>query len=1674
VNIKRIFSDLLNRLSKVVLLAGLTLMLPLLLFSQTTRTEAESNYTTLVDADNDIRSVNSTTFSGDGSVMLTDVGDKIRVTVSVGTAGSYKIRVRVRSGAYTADLSYDNPQSYWSSTMKYTVSVNGAASTITGDVSSIGNKDPIYGYSYWGTLVNTAVNFVAGTNTIDIETSANYAGVDYVEIEKNTTSDTQAPSGITNLTTTSISSSSVALSWISPGDDGVSGTATSYEIRYSTSAITDANFTTTTAVTGMPTPLVAGTTQSVTVGSLAANTTYYFAMKSKDEVPNTSSISNIASAKTIASSYAFYRAININGAALAIDGNTYEASSTAANFSYSGQLWGDQSAALTPATDVNKATMLKSSLSKASGSDSAAFTVGGIPNGSYDIYVYVWEDLTPRTYSFYLEKQLRISNYNSGAKGSWAKISLGTVVITDGAINVKTVGGDVNFSGVEIWKQSDTQAPAAISNLTTTAASATSITLNWTSPGDDGSTGIATSYEIRYSTSPITTTTFPTNTLAANIPVPTVAGTAQTLTISSLAANTTYYFAIITKDEVPNASALSNLPSATTPAAPDTQAPSAISTLTATALTSSSIRLNWTAPGDDGATGTATSYEIRYSTTAITTANFASATLASGIPVPTVAGTAQTLTISSLAANTTYYFAIIAKDEVANSSALSNLPSAKTPAAPDTQAPSAITTLTATALTTNSIRLNWTAPGDDGSTGTATSYEIKYSTTPITTTTFPNNTLAANIPTPAVAGTAQTLTISNLAANTTYYFAIIAKDEVPNSSALSNLPSAKTLTVVVPVANAGADINIVLPGNMAIVNGSGSVSTGSITGYQWTKLSGATVTLTNASTQKLTVTGLAAGIYEFRLTVTSNAGAIAYDDVKVVVKATPVSGTPTPLSYSAQYNGNIAAIKWSSSYGQAQVQQRMYAFKYDNLNRLTDALYAEKGTTTFDKNPGNYNEEKITYDRNGNILGLKRFESFKVANRVMDDIEYSYIGNKLQYVNEKDLNNVYENYDNGFQDYGATSASAEYSYDDNGNMIEDKNKKILITYNILNLPEKITFENNNFISYTYDGNGVKLSKTVSAYNPTTQTSTLKTTQYNGQFVFEENDLEFISTEEGRVIPSPKQSPASPYEYEYFLKDHLGNTRLVINSSPANSYTFTATMESENSTIKQTEEAEFKNVAETRIPTPDASKSYTGDESAVLNATKQKAVGPGLFLKVAPGDVIDMEVWAKFKNVGTPNTNIIPDIALLVAGAYSGGLSEGAKQAVTNAFAGLGALSLGTTSPRAYLNYVFFDKSYTYDQTFSGFSQVPATASTTFQKLSGKVTTRKEGYLYIYVANESNYDVDVYFDDFKITQTETQVRSHTDYYPFGYTIAGLSGESAGTNPNKYLYNGKELQDDAFGGVSLGMYDYGARFYDPAIGRWSGVDPLTEKMRRYSPYNYCFDNPIRFIDPDGMSPEQEESKAWWVMKIHEWAINALEGKDGEKDKKKPDSDKSDEKIEWKALDKSTLLNYVRENECQDCEEGLLQHTTGEFFQDLFEDHIKTYNFEEYRVIPGSKVQGDLDYTIPDYIGIRYSTKGRPAKISSFYELENFIELKATKRNIGLGSFDGQLKVQIQAAKRAGANEIIFVTTHGVRITKNLRNYAASSGILLTHYWTEYMMIYGKMVTKYITPTYLTPKK
>ncbi|WET50669.1 DUF6443 domain-containing protein [Chryseobacterium indologenes] len=116
---------------------------------------------------------------------------------------------------------------------------------------------------------------------------------------------------------------------------------------------------------------------------------------------------------------------------------------------------------------------------------------------------------------------------------------------------------------------------------------------------------------------------------------------------------------------------------------------------------------------------------------------------------------------------------------------------------------------------------------------------------------------------------------------------------------------------------------------------------------------------------------------------------------------------------------------------------------------------------------------------------------------------------------------------------------------------------------------------------------------------------------------------------------------------------------------------------------------------------------------------------------------------------------------------------------------------------------------------------------------------KNKYIYHYTDHLGNIRVSYFHNG-----TGIEVLEENNYYPFGLKHEEYNGLTGNPNYN-YKYNGKELQE-------TGMYAYGARMYMPDLGRWGVVDPLAEKMTRFSPYNYAFNNPIRYTDPDGREP------------------------------------------------------------------------------------------------------------------------------------------------------------------------------------------------------------------------------
>jgi hypothetical protein len=221
------------------------------------------------------------------------------------------------------------------------------------------------------------------------------------------------------------------------------------------------------------------------------------------------------------------------------------------------------------------------------------------------------------------------------------------------------------------------------------SAADSAVTLLWTAPGDDGNVGTASQYDLRYRTTPIsgtdTLTWWNAATRATGLPAPRPAGSTDSATVRGLQPLTTYYFIIRAADEVSNWSGFSNV--AVKATSGDPTAPAAIADLTVTGATGTSLTVRWSAPGDDGAAGTAASYDIRYSTSPITGGNWGSASTVSGEPAPAAAGTQQTFTLTGLQGSRTYYIALKATDDAGNVSGLSNVATGTTT---DTVAPAPV------------------------------------------------------------------------------------------------------------------------------------------------------------------------------------------------------------------------------------------------------------------------------------------------------------------------------------------------------------------------------------------------------------------------------------------------------------------------------------------------------------------------------------------------------------------------------------------------------------------------------------------------------------------------------------------------------------------------------------------------------------------------------------------------------------------------------------------------------------------------------------------------------------------------------------------------------------------------------------------------------------------------
>ncbi len=619
-------------------------------------------------------------------------------------------------------------------------------------------------------------------------------------------------------------------------------------------------------------------------------------------------------------------------------------------------------------------------------------------------------------------------------------------------------------------------------------------------------------------------------------------------------------------------------------------------------------------------------------------------------------------------------------------------------------------------------------------------------------------------------------------------------------------------------------------------------------------------------------------------------------------------------SYNApQYNGNISGMLWKS---RGDGEKRKYDFSYDAANRLMKADFSQYTGGLFDQSAGiNYNmkmgvdgvDVSTAYDDNGNILKMQQWGLKGLSSAQIDNLGYMYQtgSNKLARVTDAVTT---DNQLGDFKD-GANTGD-DYNYDQNGNLIADNNKSISsIAYNYLNLPQTITVTGKGAINYTYDAAGSKLQKVTTENNATviynatnyTNITITTTTSYMVGFVYESKNysngtlqaalgytdkLQFAGHEEGRIRPTfNDQQQLMGLQYDYMLKDHLGNVRMLLTEEQKQDIYPAATLENVtyNGGTAFAKENEFYTIntanialqgSATGIPAyqnnngnPPAnnnpySNTVAGSQrlyllNATTNAISDKT-GLGIALKVMAGDAVNIFGKSYHKRpagsgyTNTVNNLVVSDIINSFAGnaLVSGKGVTGSQITGQSGFPTILSGLIGSQPaqsgglPRAAINWIIFDEQFKYVS--GGFDMVGdagTSTSGTFKNHNNTtiptITIPKNGYIYVYCSNESKYNV--FFDNLQVIHTRGAILEETHYYPFGLTMQGISSKALnGAVENKFKYNGYENNTD----FDLNLYESFYRSHDPQLGRFLQIDPKAIEME--SPYVSMGNNPIANAD------------------------------------------------------------------------------------------------------------------------------------------------------------------------------------------------------------------------------------
>ena len=212
--------------------------------------------------------------------------------------------------------------------------------------------------------------------------------------------------------------------------------------------------------------------------------------------------------------------------------------------------------------------------------------------------------------------------------------------------------------------------------------------------------------------------------------------------------------------------------------------------------------------------------------------------------------------------------------------------------------------------------------------------------------------------------------------------------------------------------------------------------------------------------------------------------------------------SPVSSSSEPQYGGNISEWEWKRGTSPA----KMYSFSYDNLSRLTDCNFISGGSAT-----DIFSEKDITYDRNGNILSMKRYG----ASPLSENLSFSYLGNRM----------------------------TTNTYDANGNVISDAIAGNTLEWNRIGLIKKVSDSNGVLVNYSYLADGTKMSALDAEGNGL---------EYRGSLTFRKDGntkkLEGIAFPGGRFVVEDNAQGSPVLVPHYYITDHLGSVRAIVNAT----------------------------------------------------------------------------------------------------------------------------------------------------------------------------------------------------------------------------------------------------------------------------------------------------------------------------------------------------------------------------------------------------------------------------------------------------------------------------------------------------------------------------------------------